>query len=275
MTYDAFEEGQDTSRPVEFAVITIGAETFRYTSAEDDVVVSSVTYTALALDIGDHFVGPENRSNLVELILPASNAFVKKYRQSVPGSRAFVEVFRYQRDDGGTPEVRSTFKGVVDAVTFNKNATEAAVTVIPLIGALSRSLPRCMYHGACNHELYNVDTCMADKTDSAFRLSAAISSISDSTVTIPGAAAFGDGFFNGGYIELSGITDSRLVLTQTGDVFTVLLPFFTDPTGVTAIAQAGCDRLIPTCKGTFDNVINFGGFAFVPTKNIFKSGLTT
>ena len=36
---------------------------------------------------------------------------------------------------------------------------------------------------------------------------------------------------------------------------------------------AGCDHTIATCKTQFDIVVNYGGFAFVPTRNPFESGL--
>lgn len=32
-------------------------------------------------------------------------------------------------------------------------------------------------------------------------------------------------------------------------------------------AYKGCDKLIATCKDTFDNVLNFGGFPLIPAKN--------
>jgi hypothetical protein len=76
-------------------------------------------------------------------------------------------------------------------------------------------------------------------------------------------------------VEALGGVDRRLILSSSGDVLTLLLPFTSSPLGSTVIVFAGCDHTIATCKSKFNNVVNYGGFAFVPTKNIFQTGITT
>jgi len=272
MTYQSEETSPESGRPVELFTIVLGASTFRYTSAEDDVVINAITYTAVPLLRGAFATGPDERSNTIDITLPVSNEFVRKYINSVPGSRAFLQIVRTQRDDVAQEE-EATFQGLVEAVSFNKNVTEAKVTVLPLIAAVSRPIPRYVYSSQCNHVLYDPTTCDADDTDPSFRLSANVTVVSGVTITIPGAAAFGDGWFDGGYVETTGGTDARMVISQVGDVFTLMLPFTDSPLGSTMVALAGCGRSIAICKSKFDNVINFGGFAFVPSKNIFTSGL--
>ena len=36
---------------------------------------------------------------------------------------------------------------------------------------------------------------------------------------------------------------------------------------------AGCDHSMPTCAARFDNLANYGGFPFIPTKNPFSTGV--
>ena len=36
---------------------------------------------------------------------------------------------------------------------------------------------------------------------------------------------------------------------------------------------AGCDHTVDTCDQKFDNVINYGGWPYVPSKNPFESGI--
>jgi hypothetical protein len=37
---------------------------------------------------------------------------------------------------------------------------------------------------------------------------------------------------------------------------------------------AGCDRTRATCVAKFNNLANFMGFPYIPTKNPYSSGLT-
>jgi hypothetical protein len=62
-------------------------------------------------------------------------------------------------------------------------------------------------------------------------------------------------------------------LAQAGDVLTLILPFSVDMVGKVVTVYAGCDRSIAMCVAKFDNLNNFRGCPYVPTKNIFLTGL--
>jgi hypothetical protein len=107
----------------------------------------------------------------------------------------------------------------------------------------------------------------------SFDLLGTVSTTSGNTVTVPGVASSGLDFV-GGYIRPTGAQDFRMVLAQSGDVLTLLLPFQTDPTGLDVQVFAGCDHVHDSdCALVFDQVANFGGFAFVPSKDVFAQGL--
>ena len=88
-----------------------------------------------------------------------------------------------------------------------------------------------------------------------------------------GANGEADGFYDGGFVFFSSINDYRLILSHVGNDLTLLLPFPSDAAGETVRIFAGCDHTIATCKTKFDNVLNYGGFAFVPILNPFLTGL--
>ena len=98
--------------------------------------------------------------------------------------------------------------------------------------------------------------------------------ISDNTYIIPGLTASPADPATGGYVTFADL-DYRLILSQDGDTVTLLLPFNTSQVtvGTSVDVYAGCDHTIAICKTQFDNVINYGGYAFVPLKNPFQSGL--
>jgi len=274
MAFDTFEEGLETSRPAELYTITVGSQVYRYTSAEDSITDGASTFTALeglersSLSAG----GPTDNIGAISIKVPGTNAVAAQYVEGVPGQLSTVEIDRYQRGDGSTARI---FEGKIRAVTFTDGGNTAEIEVLPSFEAISREIPRFKFSSLCNNVLYDA-RCQVDDTSASFRLSAAAcTAVSGRTITVTGADANGDGHYTGGFVENAAGDDRRLILDQTGTVLTLLLPFTDSPLGTNVTVLAGCDHTIDTCQSKFDNVVNFGGFPFVPTKNIFSSGLTT
>lgn len=279
MSFAAFEVSTESSRPIEIFLIEMGTETFRYTSGEDEVVVSLETYEPEAIKRSSVSDGPEERATSLTLQFPATNDFVRRFISVVPGPRAKITISRLQRPDFPGPEVIVMFVGYVRSVAFREQGHVAEVSTAPIVAATSRPLPRQMSNSLCNHVLYD-DSCKVDSSDSAFRLNGTVSAVSGSTVTVPGASTYPDGWFQGGFLEAQGGADARLILDHVGDVLTLLLPFPFNAVGQLVTVFAGCDHTTLTCDGKFytvedplSNLLNFGGFPFVPNKNIFESGL--
>lgn len=274
MAFDTFEEGLETSRPTELYTITIGSTVYRYTSGEDVITVAANTFDPVegiersALTLG----GPSDNIGSISITLPAANAVAQQYIQSIPGQLASVEIDRYQRGDGSTARI---FEGRIRAVTFSEGGYKAVMDVLPTFEGISQEIPRFRFSSLCNHVLYD-DRCQVDDTSSSFRLSsAACTAVSGRTITVTGADANGDGFYTGGFVENAAGDDRRLILDQTGEVLTLMLPFSVSPLSTNVTVFAGCDHTVETCRDKFDNVVNFGGFPYVPTKNPFRTGLTT
>jgi len=274
MAFDTFEESTKGSAPIELYTFTIGAVITRYTSAEDDIVEDGDTFTAIPIKrtkvTGG---GPDSRKEHLVLEVPGDNAIATQFINSIPGVQALVVIERIQRPDFPTPEVIQIFSGKISSVLFEQSGRLAKIRIEPLVTAQSKSIPTHTYQGLCNHVLYD-DLCQVDDTDPSFRLStAAVTVESSNQITVTGAGANGAGYYTGGWVESAGAAERRLILEQTGEVLTLLLPFGSPVLGTNVTVFAGCDHSIATCKSKFDNVINFGGFAFVPSKNVFQTGI--
>lgn len=274
MTFDAFEISQDGSAPVELYTITVGAVISRWTSAEDDITEAADVFTATNVKrdkITDG--GSDNKQQSMTLTVPGDNPVVTQYINSVPGVKADVRIERIQRPDGPTYEVIRIFEGRIESVAFEQQGRVAKIKVEPRVTAQSREIPRFTYQGLCNHVLYDT-RCQVNDSDPSFRLSsAAVTAESGRTITVTGAGLNGDGYYTGGFVESGGGSDHRLIIDQTGDVLTLHLPFATSVLATVVNVFAGCDHTVATCKSKFDNVINYGGFAYIPTKNPFTTGL--
>jgi len=270
MSFATNENSIQSGSPIELYEFAVGLERFYLTSSEEEIVVGINTYAPIAVSRSEISVGPDERTSVINLTMPSDYPFVTKYILLVPGSRATLTIFRLHRYDTPTPEVKLIFKGLVRSVSFTKQAQEATVGVMPLTGALGRVFPRFTFQGLCNHVLFDV-RCKASAA--VFTHNGLCSAINADVYTVDGLIAKGAGWAIAGILVNPDTTDFRLIVAQTGDNVTVLAPFPVPLTGETLGVLAGCDHTLPTCKTKFNNVINYGGFMFVPPKNPFATGL--
>jgi uncharacterized phage protein (TIGR02218 family) len=274
MTYAAHETSQQGGRPVEVYRFTAGAASYFYTSSESQEPLGAQIYTPIALKRSSNAEGPEerDRSNF-SVVLPTSDPVAQIYAGQLPGVRVRLTVSRFHRDDTPTPEVVTVFDGYVQGASFENGLKECRLTARALMASMGREMPARTCQGRCNHVLYDPLTCRVDDTDPAFRASLrSVTSQVGNLLTVAGLGSYAAGWFTGGYVEAVGVSDYRMVLDDDGaGGLTLMAPFATEPSLVNVFA--GCAHNIAICKSKFDNVINYGGFAFVPVKNPFESGI--
>lgn len=273
MSFDTFESSVEGGTPVELFEFTIGSETpFRYTSAEDSQSVGGNTFTPQAIKRTKIEDGPRKRAGEFAIELPSSDPFVVRYSGIVPGARVSLVVSRFHRADTPTPEVQTLFDGLVESVQLSKNGHLAKVTSRASIAAITHTFPSEGYQTQCNNILYGAVRCQVDRTDPTYRaLNATVDGVSGRILTVSQAGLFPDGWFQGGRATIDGDSDHRMIISHVGDQVELMGEFPSPPT--IATLYAGCAHTLAICKSKFDNVLNFRGFAFVPTRNPFSDGL--
>lgn len=263
-TFDQLEESVEESRPVELYTFALFSETFRFTSAEDAIVFDGNTYTPIPIGRDEVVAGPDDRNRPLTVRMPSGNLLAQKYAVIPPGRRPSVTIQRLQRD--ATPVTALLiFKGFVRSVQFPDTST-AEITCLGLDAAGSHPIPLFVYQGQCNHLLYGPG-CEVDPAPHTF--TSAVSGELGNVITVPGAGAFGG--LEGGYVKFSGGADFRLILKQSGDDLTILLPLPSPgAVGQIVACSRGCDHLVTgDCHAVFANSARFGGFPFSPKKNPF------
>ena len=262
----------DKSRPVEVYEFTLGAEVFRYTSAEDELTIGADTYAPEALSRSKVVSGVDQARKGLQITLPATNELAARYKSGVPGESAIVRVLQYQRDE--IPAFGTSillFRGSILSAKFSRDVTVAVLNAVSDEGKRGASMPKHGFGGMCGNLVYDA-VCGADP--SLHQHTGAVTGVSGKTITIAGLGASGHDF-RGGYCRPVGENDFRQIVTHAGDVVTIATAFASDISAATLQAVAGCDHLIGgDCAQVFDRVAEFLGFAFVPKDNIFETGLT-
>ncbi len=271
-SFDVFESSVESSRPIEVYTISVGVDVYYYTSHSMDITIGSTVYEAIPISRSNVGQGAEERRRNVTVRMPSDNAFVERYIDVVPGQRATVTVVRLQRDETPTFNTQVlVFKGSVASVQFIDDGNQVEVITRSIEAATSRAIPRFTFMGMCNH-VWADNGCKVNST--AFAIVGNCSAETGNIITITGANAQPDGYWKGGWCKPNAKSDFRLILAHTGNNLTLLLPFSEPALSADVQVFPGCDHtLTGDCAIKFDNVLEFGGFAFVPTKNIFATGL--
>ena len=270
-TRDQLEKSTEASRPIEVYTFTLGTDVFRYTSAEDDLTIGVDTFLAIPISRNQVILGSDQQRRELLVTVGFDNEVASKYYDVVPGQRADFTLVRYQRDE--SPAFNTSillFSGKVQSVNFIDNITKAQIAIRSTEAALSRNVPRLTYQGMCGAFLYD-RFCGADP--SLHNHIGTVTLVSGNDITVSGAGASGHNFTSG-YCRPVSEEDYRMVLSQSTDVLTLLLPFANDPLGANIQAFAGCDHLIEgDCALVFDRVADYIGFPFVPERNIWETGV--
>jgi uncharacterized phage protein (TIGR02218 family) len=271
VTYPSVETSAQGGSPVEIYDFALGNETFRFTSGEESVVVETNTYLPLEISRSMMVISQEFESNVMTITVPAATPLVRKYIEVVPGQRGVLTIRRFHRTDNDD-EFVTIFKGLIRSVSFTMVGLTAEIVVQPLTSALSRSVPRFVYSGVCNHILYDTGCTVSQNS---YRFIGEVGSISGNIYSVTNlSVGRPNGWATGGFVYDANGIDYRLIIDHVADQITLLLPF--QPTvavGSELQVFAGCDHSVTTCGNKFSNVTNFGGFPFVPRDNIFQKGI--
>ncbi len=270
-SFDTLESSLEDSRPLEIYTFAVGLEAFRFTSTQSSVTIGTDTWSPESVSRGQISQGADERNRNLVITVPADNDFASKYIDVPPGNQATISIIRLQWNESPTFDTQVLiYKGTIQSVRFPANGTAAEITCRSLEAAASQNIPRYTFMSMCNHVLYDT-ACGVGSGSNTY--AGVVTLVSDLEITITGLDASGIDA-TGGYAQDLTNNDFRMVLSQTGDVITVLSPFTDDVTSSNVQVFRGCDHtLTGDCAVQFDNVAEYGGCSFVPSKNIFSTGL--
>jgi uncharacterized phage protein (TIGR02218 family) len=256
MTYSTLDVSQQASAPVLLYQFVRGSTTWRYVALPAEFTALGYAWTPEVINGGNVASSGDVPKDTVSITLPITNAMAAAFLAYAPDEVTTVTIWRTHYDDPTNGLV--IWKGRV--LTVSTTVATVTLTCEPVFVSLRRMGLRQTYQRACRHMLFGPG-CNVDPD--AWELEVTVEGVSANVVTI--AETLPDGYV-GGTLKASDGT-IRMIVAQNAKVLTLMRPvaqlatdFAAHPGGFAALVYLGCDKSTSTCRDTFENLGNFGGF---------------
>lgn len=269
MTFAQFETGH--GYPVELYQFKRGlSESYLQTSHDEDIEYLSQTYESTQIQRAKIEQNAEIERQSMKLKIQRDNPILDNFIQFPPTEIITVTVFRYHANDGATPEVATIWQGRVLTAEFS--GAGASLDCEPVFTSLKRPGLRRKYQAQCPHVLYG-QKCQVNNL--VFQVQGILSAIAGVVITAPQWINLGtnDAYLRGGYIQFDN-RDLRTIVAynRSAGEITMSSPLAILELGDQVDAYPGCQHDLTDCLDIFNNIVNYGGFPYVPRKNPFGGG---
>lgn len=272
MSYSIIEGSIQDGTPFFLYQFSIGGTVYRYSDHPEDLTFDSQLWLSRAINHSEVKQTNELSKNSLNVELPLGDSFTDLF---VGWSPEEIVSFTLYRGHIGETEYLVYWKGRVTGHKLKDEVLEFNCESI--FTSLRRSGVRARYVRTCRHSLYGRG-CNLDKANFAITMTMASNSGLD--LTVPDATGYADGWFTSGIVEFPD-GSYRSIRSHVGDQISISrasrylidnqfgwgLSWGNSWGGMKLILYPGCDRTIVTCKDKFNNLLNQGGFKWIPTKN--------
>lgn len=269
MTYIDDEKRTAESQPVELFYFKrlISGQKWTYCSAEESITHNASTYVPAAIGRKEIANTKEIAKSGLNIDIDIDTEFMQMMFSEPLFDEVEVTVYRQQFDTGAWGEI---FTGYLTSHTVNGYTAELRVD--SRILALTRLMNPRLYSSMCPYSLYG-ERCGVSKLSYVDT-----GTVSDLNGNVVSATIFGskvDDWYVGGYIKIGFRYRMVTAHDQSLSQVTVHPPFYGVEVGDTLQAFAGCDHTLGVCHSKFDNALNCGAFAFIPSISPFgQKGLS-
>jgi len=265
MSFNSFETSISDGMPFELYEFTYGLTVYRFCTIPERVTIGTAIYDPLPISRGGIQLTEQNNKAQVSIYAPADFIVANLFKTSVPSQAIFITIKKKHYNE---PEVIVEWTGRVMTAKW----ADAGVEMVceSTYSALSQNVNKRHYSFSCPHVLYG-EECRANP--SLHKLVTTVT-VSGLTLTSENFGMKPNGFYTGGtvtYQDDNYLLHTRFIFSHTGNniVLTQQLPYL--PANAQVTVYPGCDHTLETCKDKFDNVVNFGGFPWIPGKNPFTT----
>lgn len=261
MTFNTFETSQSEALPAELYVFESDGLSYRYTSHDADIAHPILgIFTAQTLRRNNINQGSEANKNSLSIVAQPNLGLFNHY-QSIPliGLMSLT-IFKCHLTDFDTVAL---WRGSVLGVELNDG--DATIKCEPLSVSLNRIGLHRLYSKTCAHTLYD-SFCQVPKT----AINATVMAINGIDIVLN--VSLPSGHYAGGMVEKAD-GSSKLMIVNNADNVISLIYVADIVAGDDVKVYQGCDKQLNTCANRFNNVLNFGGFPWLPSKNPTNSAI--
>ena len=236
-----------------------------FTSSDSDIVFGGRTYQAVLIKRGTINLNANSLKTQLEIETAIDNSFVVNYRNG-PIERP-VQLTIYRRHNYSPTDFVTYWNGFVRAVKFNPK--RAGIIAGLRTTSLKRLGLMLKYQRACGLALYSA-RCAISKANASFFVTGNVLTVDGVTITATEFGTEADGWFLGGSFRTNNFSMNQKIVFHEGTTIRVSRAVSSLEVGDAFTARAGCDWTRVTCSVKFANVLNFGGFTWLPDKNPFE-----
>lgn len=280
MTFGAISESRYNGRITNLFHVRYGEAVnsfYAYTDAEAPVTHNGVVYTPLPITRGKIIASGSLDKSVVEVKCSLKTPMAELFRVFPPSQVVNITIYQGHLSDPDAQFI-AAYSGRVVSNTRNEN--QLILTCESIVTSLKRVGLRRHYQYSCPHVLYG-DKCRASKAAATSQVT--VESVSGMIVTLPAgwttaerAVKYVNGTFE--YQNHAGDREIRSILRVTNgrELLLTAAPRDLRPGAVCDIVL-GCNHglwraaggLSPEtdCHFLHNNIKNYGGCSFIPTKN--------
>lgn len=270
MSYETAEQSAASGDAAFLYEFRRGAYVRRFTSEPLNVTIDNLEWVASAVSHSEITQGPDVSREPITLTFPDSEAFALESFADTGDIVTTVTLYRFDRE---SMERRALWKGRTQKAESKQGTIEIGCESI-FTSNKRLGLARA-YQASCPHGVYTpLPGCGLRLADHQTQV--VVVSVSGDTVMLSQTPPAGD--YVGG-IFTSPTGELRMIVSQSGPTLALIRPIVGDRAGVAYIAP-GCNRSPERCSQFLNsdnpsgtNIENYGGQAWIPTKNPFAKGM--
>lgn len=244
----------------ELFVFLQGARGWYFTSAAQEILYQSRKFVPTAIKRSEVRQSSEVFKNAITLEFPARHTFAGNFLHSTAEEVTTLTVLR-KVDDA----VATYWKGRV--VSAKADGSVIKIECESVFTSLRRQGLRALYLRSCRHGLYSSG---CGVSMAAHERRGTVQSVNGQRVLL--AQSVGNDLAGGIIKTQDGVP--RYIRAQNGAE--LLLSRALDiAVGEAVFLYPGCDLQMQTCINHFNNLDNFGGFPWIPSKTPFEGNIAT
>ncbi len=263
MTYDSIEVSIEGGKPFELYEFTRGTWTgYLTTGASEFYVDAAKTFTPSPIKRTKIKQGQEALKDPVTLTLPRGDSLSSDFLNIPPEQSTSVTIRRCHTGLSYAESVVMWKGRVAGAKTSGESVN---IVCDSIYTSIQQNGLRERMEYICQAPLYSVKCGVSQPS---FRFDDTTVSVAGTIVTMTDLSSFADGYFKGGIVEFTG--DRRFIIDHIGNILTLTRPLSVLSGSISVALYAGCNHMMDDCLDKFNNIVNFQGFPWIPSRNPFS-----